>query len=615
MFGGKQKRLKPDEDRRRCNYVTLQGRCHQGKVTLSKDGAKFPSPYCRYHCCKKVDGAACQDMRINAKGFCQRHIQCHGQINGSRCTNAIRGYDPKTFRFCTQYHNCLALDCKNERHADGEADLKFCSDHRCTSAGCDRPKQDGPFCAPHTCEASSCLAFAMGGGNPGEPTRYCDRHRVCQNGQCERFTHARENGGLSNFCGAHYCAWDGCDQAREHLGHGEHCKAHMCVETGCVKGKTKEEGFFCKNHECDKKECRFRRWRGEYCPEHQCGKPGCAEEWTTDHYCAKHLTCSIVGCDRFRMVDGANIQDRCEEHFFPRCRMQECEAKTVEGKEFCRNHICEFRGIAILRFELSDAEAKELHSGLTCESEPSVTTPRSTPLIAKVGAEQSIPSLPHLSDPFPMSRRYYVETSPSGRPQFVTLKRSRSHHHHHPVEHDACYVSKDDWKALMERERCLREANDALTRENYSLKCSLQNTDGELRRYQAWVPQLQDRIQALAADNASLRRSIDSAGGHSEKHYREIERLKQKLLKADKEIGCLHDKVRDLLRRAGHGVQDRIDDLTGIIHDWKRKFEVLDEHNVRLRRDLDNRNYVISEQSERIAAYERIMRRHGLVPR
>ncbi|KAG7114110.1 hypothetical protein HYQ44_008812 [Verticillium longisporum] len=237
----------------------------------------------------------------------------------------------------------------------------------------------------------------------------------------------------------------------------------------------------------------------------------------------------------------------------------------------------------------------------------------------KVDAEQSIPNLESLlCAPSLMSRRYYIETSPSGRPQFVTLKRSRSHHHHHhhrPIEHDNCFVSREDWKALVERERCLRDANDVLTHDNYTLKCTLQATDGELRRYQAWVPQLQDRIQCLAADNAALKRSLDSAGGHSEKHYREIERLKQRLLKADREIGGLNDRLKDMLRRAGHGVQDRIDDLTGIIHDWKRKFEVVDEHNIRLRRDLDNRNSVISEQCERIDAYERIMRRHGLVPR
>ncbi|EGY19999.1 uncharacterized protein VDAG_02015 [Verticillium dahliae VdLs.17] len=330
MFGAKRKKLKPEEDRRRCNYVTIQGRCNQGKVTLSKDGVRFPSPYCRYHCCKKVDGAACQDMRINAKGFCQRHIQCQGQVNGTRCANAVRGYDPKEFKFCAQYHNCLALDCKNERFYSGESDLKFCADHRCTSPGCDRPKHTGPFCASHTCEAPNCLAFAVGGGGPGEPTRYCDRHRVCQHDQCERFTHARENGGLSNFCGAHYCAWDGCEQAREDAGEGEHCKAHSCIEVACVKGRTSAEGFFCKNHECDTKACRFRRWRGEYCPEHQCGKPGCAEEGTTDHYCSKHGTCSMVGCDRFRFADGSNVRDWCEERDRPprqqgmliHCRMQ-----------------------------------------------------------------------------------------------------------------------------------------------------------------------------------------------------------------------------------------------------------------------------------------------------
>ncbi|CRK34031.1 hypothetical protein BN1708_016307 [Verticillium longisporum] len=568
MFGAKRKKLKPEEDRRRCNYVTIQGRCNQGKVTLSKDGVRFPSPYCRYHCCKKVDGAACQDMRINAKGFCQRHIQCQGQVNGTRCANAVRGYDPKEFKFCAQYHNCLALDCKNERFYSGESDLKFCADHRCTSPGCDRPKHTGPFCASHTCEAPNCLAFAVGGGGPGEPTRYCDRHRVCQHDQCERFTHARENGGLSNFCGAHYCAWDGCEQAREDAGEGEHCKAHSCIEVACVKGRTSAEGFFCKNHECDTKECRFRRWRGEYCPEHQCGKPGCAEEGTTDHYCSKHGTCSMVGCDRFRFADGSNPST-------PPTLTHDIHWQQSSG-------------------------ANRL--------EP-----------VKVDAEQSIPNLDSLlRAPSLMSRRYYIETSPSGRPQFVTLKRSRSHHHHHhhrPIEHDDCFVSREDWKALVERERCLRDANDVLTRDNYTLKCTLQATDGELRRYQAWVPQLQDRIQCLAADNAALKRSLDSAGGHSEKHYREIERLKQRLLKADREIGGLNDRLKDMLRRAGHGVQDRIDDLTGIIHDWKRKFEVVDEHNIRLRRDLDNRNSVISEQFERIDAYERIMRRHGLVPR
>lgn len=30
--------------------------------------------------------------------------------------------------------------------------------------------------------------------------------------------------------------------------------------------------------------------------------------------------------------------------FFPKCRIQDCEARAVDDKEFCRNHICEFRG-------------------------------------------------------------------------------------------------------------------------------------------------------------------------------------------------------------------------------------------------------------------------------
>lgn len=80
-----------------------------------------------------------------------------------------------------------------------------------------------------------------------------------------------------------------------------------------MKGKNKAEGWYCKNHECETKECLFRSWVGDWCPEHQCAKPGCAKEGKDGHYCERHLVCIVVGCDRFRLLDGDNVRDRCEE--------------------------------------------------------------------------------------------------------------------------------------------------------------------------------------------------------------------------------------------------------------------------------------------------------------
>lgn len=230
-----------------------------------------------------------------------------------------------------------------------------------------------------------------------------------------------------------------------------------------------------------------------------------------------------------------------------------------------------------------------------------------------------------------MSRRYYVETTQDGQHRFVSLKRSRSHHHHHHnhshhhltrrhfddhdhdlYHHHHCYVSKEEWCDLVERERSLREANDGLARENNALKCNLEKTDAELRRHMVLVPQLQEQVRVLAEDNASLRRSIDNAGHHSEKHHREVERLKNRLRRADEEIESLRGRVADLVKRGHHSFAGRIEELNRKIKEWICKFEVVDDHNRRLRRDVDRQKCVIAEQHERLREYERILIRHGI---
>ncbi|KAF6830119.1 hypothetical protein CPLU01_07534 [Colletotrichum plurivorum] len=217
------------------------------------------------------------------------------------------------------------------------------------------------------------------------------------------------------------------------------------------------------------------------------------------------------------------------------------------------------------------------------------------------------------------SRRWVWETTPDGRHQFVKIKRSRSHHHHgrhhHHDQHrccrdDCCHIGKGEWNDLVERERKLREVNEGLARENHALKCDFQAAEAEARRLGGIVPLLHAENKALREENASLRCTIENAGGHAGKYHREIEKLRSRLQRVEKERDALLARVKELSR---HCVPDRVDELRRIIAAWERKFDVVDDHNKRLRRDIEDQRCIIREQDERIVAYERILRRHGFL--
>ncbi|KAK1980615.1 hypothetical protein LZ30DRAFT_594492 [Colletotrichum cereale] len=238
------------------------------------------------------------------------------------------------------------------------------------------------------------------------------------------------------------------------------------------------------------------------------------------------------------------------------------------------------------------------------------------------------------------TRRWYLETSPDGRYQFVSLKRSRSHHHERRHHHhhdpqpqpqpqpppppppsqphrccrdDCAHVCREDWNNLVERERKLREANEVFTRENYSLKCDLQASNIEGQRLSGLATATQAENQLLREENASLRCSIENSGGNTAKFLRDLERVRSKLAKVERERDGLVARVRELSRHAHHGLSERIEELTRLALTWERKFDAVEDHNKRMRRDLDSQRSFISDQTARIRVYERVLRRHGFL--
>ncbi|GKT56883.1 NFX1-type zinc finger-containing protein [Colletotrichum tofieldiae] len=349
----RRRRLTPQELERLCSYATPMGRCPYSRVTLIKDGARFGSRFCKLHCCKKIDNnAACLNMRTNNRGYCQHHLLCTGSINDQRCTNYIKNYDPKDFKFCSQYR------CANERNHPNGVDYKYCPDHRCDHADCANPKSaPSLFCASHTCASPACLARCPGAsGDPHDPSRYCDRHRMCATAGCRRFAHLDDQGVPSRHCGVHFCRFEGgCDGERA-PDTEDVCAAHVCEEAGCMRPRAHrtERSRYCKNHECEIRDCWHRRWLGEFCPRHQCARLGCELKGEFEHYCAKHRVCATPGCDRFRLVDGENVKEMCEEHLQTRCRRPDCDACVVDGAPLCVNHICAHRACNNERYQSSE---------------------------------------------------------------------------------------------------------------------------------------------------------------------------------------------------------------------------------------------------------------------
>jgi predicted nuclease with TOPRIM domain len=176
-----------------------------------------------------------------------------------------------------------------------------------------------------------------------------------------------------------------------------------------------------------------------------------------------------------------------------------------------------------------------------------------------------------------MSRRCYVETSPDGRPQLVTIKRSRSYHHTHRHQCDYYKVSREEWKTLIRQNELLDEANQAYAAQNETLRSRLHASEAETHRLcHVVIPSLNDQVAKLSRENECLRRAAEKPCDPpvhilpiSTHHHSELERLREKACKLDKENKTLRDdngdlrfRLRELSKQVDQSLSRRVADLT-----------------------------------------------------
>lgn len=241
-----------------------------------------------------------------------------------------------------------------------------------------------------------------------------------------------------------------------------------------------------------------------------------------------------------------------------------------------------------------------------------------------MGAEQSQPKLKVEADTR-MSRRIYLETTASGKQQFVSIKRSRSHghhhHHHHHVEHDYYKVSVEEWDSIKERERCLEDTNRSLAAQVSSLKASLTAVQGDAHHLRhVVVPQLQNQIKILGLDNEALRKSLDNASRNEGKHCRDAESLRQTIDKLEREKRdvkdenySLKDKIKHLQDEVGSSCGRRASDLIQEVEYWRKECRYWRDMYEDTKRNHDDICITLDIRTEKMRAYEEILKRRRII--
>ena len=231
-----------------------------------------------------------------------------------------------------------------------------------------------------------------------------------------------------------------------------------------------------------------------------------------------------------------------------------------------------------------------------------------------------------------MSRRFYLETTSSGKEQFVSIRRSRSHHHHHSHHdhghhhhqhhrhHDRDYykVGIDEWNRLKERERTLEETTKSLQDQVASLKKSLATAQADHHHLcHVVVPQLQNQVHVLSEDNEALRKSLDNACGNEDRHSREEERLKalvEKLEREKKELQDDNASPRDRLNcRLPRGDSCDRRELLREIDYWRDQLRYWKSKHEDTEKKHDDVCITLDIRTQKMHAYEEILKRRRII--
>ncbi|KAI0837447.1 hypothetical protein F5Y06DRAFT_297776 [Hypoxylon sp. FL0890] len=198
---------------------------------------------------------------------------------------------------------------------------------------------------------------------------------------------------------------------------------------------------------------------------------------------------------------------------------------------------------------------------------------------------------------------YRIKASPSGRP-FVRSSSFHDHHHHHHRHHfrtrcfDTCAgISLEQWNSLCEQNKAFIASNEALTRENQSLKDDLEASTQENSTLTSYNKELLDEV-------VSLRRSHSHDSETTERFRRRIAALRTELDNQDREIGRLDKENKTLATR----VRVLTETVSGS-YNWEREAERLRGLLEKTRRMLSARNRELNESEAIVEDQRRRLRR------
>ncbi|CAI4218141.1 unnamed protein product [Parascedosporium putredinis] len=119
------------------------------------------------------------------------------------------------------------------------------------------------------------------------------------------------------------------------------------------------------------------------------------------------------------------------------------------------------------------------------------------------------------------------------------------------------------------------------------------------------------RLRQLTEENAALRQNLEAALGQAEKRGRENAKLRDDVVRLERDNDCLRVRVRQLLKDHRH--LEPIAYLRRLVRDWKHRFECADRALEERRLTIDEQSDKIAELRDRLAVYERLLRRHNIV--